>query len=231
VVFKHTDVAREEDIESLVRLAVDKFGRLDCIFNNAAFGGASGMIDQIPAVGFDVTVAVNLRSVFLGMKHAAAVMKGQMSGNIISTASIAGHRTGFGGHAYSACKAAIIQLTRTVAIELGPFNIRTNCICPGGVVTSIFGRTFGQDQQTTEAAYDGIADVFKDLQAIPRPCMPEDIAKVAVWLAGDDSGYVNGAAINVDGGVSDGLPARAGLVEKMGETLGVAIPVPDKPEP
>ncbi|MBW2363947.1 MAG: glucose 1-dehydrogenase [Deltaproteobacteria bacterium] len=215
-IFKHTDVAKEEDVQALISQAKEKFGRLDCVYNNAAFGGAGGMIDAIPAIGFDVTVAVNLRSVFFGMKYAAAIMKEQKSGNIISAASIAGHRTGFGGHIYSACKAAIIQMTRTVAIELGPFNIRVNCICPGAVVTSIFGRTFGQDQDTTESGYEGIAEIFKDLQSIPRPCMPEDIAKAILWLASDESSYVNGTAINVDGGIPDGL-------------TGVEIPTAEKP--
>ena len=229
VLFKHTDVANEEDIQGLINTAVDKFGRLDCIYNNAAFGGASGMIDEIPTLGFDVTIAVNLRSVFMGMKYAAAVMKKQMSGNIISTASIAGHRTGFGGHPYSACKAAVIQMTKTVGIELGPYNIRTNCICPGGVVTSIFGRNFGQSQEETESSYDGVGEAFKDLQAIPRPCDPEDIAQVAVWLASEESGYVNGAAINVDGGVPDGMGIREGMREQMGAALGVEIPAPVKP--
>jgi len=229
VLFKHTDVAKEEDVQSMISYAVDKFGRLDCIFNNAAFGGASGMIDEIPTMAFDVTVAVNLRSVFLGMKYAAVVMKEQMSGNIISTASIAGHRTGFGGHPYSACKAAIIQMTKTVAMELGPFNIRTNCICPGGVVTSIFGRGLGLTQDESESSYDAVGDIFQGLQAIPRPCVPEDIAKVALWLAGEDSGYVNGAAINVDGGVPDGFGVREGMREEMGAALGVEIPAPVKP--
>ena len=229
VIFKYTNVGQEEDMQSLISTAVDKFGRLDCIFNNAAIGGAGGPIDEIPMMGFDVTMAVNLRSVFMGMKFAAAVMKQQMSGNIISTASIAGHRTGFGGHIYSACKAAIIQMTRTVAIELGPWNIRANCICPGGIVTSIFGRALGLDQAESEASYKDISDVFKDLQALPRPGTPEDIAKAALWLASEDSSFVNGAAINVDGAVPDGMFIQEEFVEKMGDALGVDLPTPQKP--
>jgi len=85
------------------------------------------------------------------MKYGAAMMKEQMSGNIINTASTAGHRTRFGSHTYSACKAAIIQMIQSVAMELGPFNIRTNCICPGAVVTSIIGRGLGLSQEQTES--------------------------------------------------------------------------------
>jgi NAD(P)-dependent dehydrogenase (short-subunit alcohol dehydrogenase family) len=214
VFFKHTDVAKEDDVKALVDFTTDKFGRLDCMYNNAAFAGASGMIDELPTLGFDVTVAVNLRGVFLGMKYASAVMKAQKSGNIINMASISAQRTGFAGHAYSACKAAVVQMTRTVAIEPGPFNIRTNCICPGAVVTSIFGKGAGFSQEETEASYDAMADIFKDLQAIPRACLPEDIARVGLWLAGDDSGFVNGAAIPVDGGVPDGVFDDA-LKQKM----------------
>jgi NAD(P)-dependent dehydrogenase (short-subunit alcohol dehydrogenase family) len=213
-----------------VNLAEEKFGKLDCMFNNAAIGGAGGLIEEIPTLGFDVTVAVNFRSVFFGMKYAVPIMKKQGSGTIISTASIAGHRTGFGGHLYSACKAAIIHMTRTAAVELGPFGIRVNCICPGGVVTSIFGRGLGLEQDASEATYDGLADLFKNLQSIPRPCMPVDIAKAAVWLASDDSGYVSGAAINVDGAVPDGLNANEDMVEQLGKVLGVAIPMTPKPQ-
>ncbi|MCP4754126.1 MAG: SDR family oxidoreductase [Proteobacteria bacterium] len=229
VLFQHTDVAQEEQLQSLIALAAEKFGRLDCMFNNAGIGGASGPIDETPTLGFDVTVAVDFRSVFLGMKLAAPIMKQQGSGRIISTASIAGHRTGFGGHIYSACKAAIIQMTRTVANELGPFGINVNCICPGGVVTSIFGRTFGQEQDATEASYDGLAKVFNGLQSIPRACMPEDIAKAAIFLAGEDSGYINGAAINVDGGVPDGMSAKEGMAEELGGVLGIEIPTSEPP--
>ena len=227
--FQFTNVGQEEDMQSLITTAVEKFGRLDCIFNNAAIGGASGPIDEIPMLGYDVTMAVNLRSVFMGMKFAAAVMKEQMSGNIINTASIAGQRTGFGGHVYSACKAAIIQMTRTVAIELGPFNIRTNCICPGGVVTSIFGRGLGLSQEEAEDSYTEISQVFKDLQALPRAGTPEDIAKAALWLANEDSSFVNGAAINVDGAVPDGMFSQETFVQRMGDALGVEIPVREKP--
>ena len=135
-------------------------------------------------------------------------------------ASISGQRTGFAGHIYSACKAAVIQMTKSVAIELGPFNIRTNCICPGVVVTSIFGKGAGFSQEETESAYDAMGDVFKDLQAIPRPCLAEDIAKAGLWLASDDSGYVNGAALNVDGGLPDGV-FNEDLKQKMRGAMGL----------
>lgn len=223
-VFLHMDVTKEEDVEAVVALAVERFGKLDCIFNNAGIGGASGLIEELPALGFDVTIAVNFRGVFFGMKHAAPVMKEQGFGSIISTASIAGHRTGFGGHFYSACKAAVIHMTRTVAMELGPFGIRVNSICPGGIVTSIFGRTFGLDQGTTEDSYNGLSEVFKNIQAIKRPGVPEDIAKAAVWLASEDASFVSGAAIRVDGAFPDGFAVNEAMIDGMADVLGIEIP-------
>jgi NAD(P)-dependent dehydrogenase (short-subunit alcohol dehydrogenase family) len=163
-------------------------------------------------------------SAHFGMKHATPVMKRQGSGSIISTASIAGLRTGFGGHFYSACKAAVIHLTRSVAMELGPFGIRANSICPGGIVTSIFGRGLGLDQGGAEGLYGKLEEIFKEAQAIRRAGLPEDIARAAVWLASDDSSFVSGAAISVDGAVPDGLFSSEEKVTGFVEALGLEVP-------
>lgn len=203
-VYLHTDVRSEAQIKDAVELAMEKFGRLDCMFNNAGGAGAPGAVDEITQEGFDYGVALLLRSVLFGMKHAAKVMKPQGGGSIISTSSVAGWRTGYGDHIYTACKAAVIHLTRSASIELGPFGIRTNCICPGGIVTSIFfGGELTQDQKI--ALYDTLEEPFKNIQAINRPGKPLDIAKAALWLASDDSTFVNGATINVDGSIHDGM--------------------------
>ena len=138
--YVHTDVSREADVQGAVAETVRRFGRLDCIFNNAGFGGVGGRVEAIDIAGFDQTIGVLLRGVLLGMKHAAPVMKRQGGGSIISTASVAGITAGFGPHVYSAAKAAVIQLTKTVAMELGEHNIRVNCICPGAIATPIFGK-------------------------------------------------------------------------------------------
>lgn len=228
--FLHTDVSQEDQIKASVDLAKEKFGRLDCMFNNAGIPGAGGPIDEIPSMGFDITVAVLFRSVFYGMKHAVPIMKEQGSGSIINTASIAGYRTGFAGHFYSGCKAAVIHMTRSVAIELGPFGIRVNCICPGAIVTSIFARALGVDQKTTEATYEPLKEAFKDRQAIKRPGMPEDIAQAALWLASQDSSFVNGADIKVDGGFPDGIFTNASeddLPGPLAEALGINPVGPD----
>ena len=200
VVYLHTNVRNESEIKALIDFAISKFGRLDVMFNNAGFGGVGGRIEETDTDAFDVTMETIFRSVVLGMKHAAPIMKNQGSGVILSTASVAGIGTGWGTHIYSALKAAIIHLTHTVAMELGENGIRVNCICPGGIVTAIYGRRFGFDQDQAERLGELLKIPFADLQSIKRAGLPEDIAKAVLWLASDDSSFVNGHALVVDGG-------------------------------
>jgi NAD(P)-dependent dehydrogenase (short-subunit alcohol dehydrogenase family) len=202
--YVHADVSREADVQAAVAVTVERFGRLDCIFNNAGYGGVGGRISEIPVDGFDQTLAVLLRGVYLGMKHAAPVMKRQGGGSIISTASIAGLRTGLGPHVYSTAKAAVIHLTRSVAMELGEHNIRVNCICPGGIATPIFGKGLGLSADRAEEIVPLMKGILENLQPIKRAGLPEDIAQAALWLASDDSTFVNGHALVVDGGLTGG---------------------------
>ena len=202
--YLHADVTREEDIKMLVDHAEQKLGRLDCIFNNAGSGGASGPVEDILAEDWDATINLLLRSVFLGIKYAAPVMKRQGSGSIISTASVAGMQTGYGAHPYSTCKAAIIHLTRSVAMELGISGVRVNCICPGGIATGIFGRGMGLSAEDADRVAEFLKPAFADLQPIRRSGLPEDIAHAALWLASDESSFVNGHAMVVDGGLTGG---------------------------
>jgi NAD(P)-dependent dehydrogenase (short-subunit alcohol dehydrogenase family) len=222
--YAHADVSREAEVQAAVEAAVRRYGRLDCIFNNAGYGGVGGRIAEIPVEGFDETLGVLLRGVFLGMKHAAPVMRRQGGGSIISTASIAGLRTGLGPHVYSAAKAAVIHLTRSVAMELGEHNIRVNCICPGGIATPIFGKGLGLSPERAEEIVPLMKGVLENLQPIKRAGLPEDIAQAALWLASDDSTFVNGHALVVDGGLSGGRSwsesqfRRAALRQALGLT-------------
>ncbi|RPH85074.1 MAG: SDR family oxidoreductase, partial [Candidatus Rokuibacteriota bacterium] len=154
--------------------------------------------------GFDETLGVLLRGVFLGLKHAAPVMQAQGSGSIISTASVAGMVTGLGPHVYSAAKAAVVHLTRSVAMELGEHNVRVNCICPGGIATPIFGKGLGLSIERAEAIVPLMKGVLENLQPIKRSGLPDDIAQAALWLASDDATFVNGHALVVDGGLIGG---------------------------
>ena len=202
--YLHADVSRESDVSDAIAHVLSRFGRLDCLYNNAGLGGVSGPIAEIPVDGYDQTMGVLLRGVFLGMKHAAPIMTQQGSGSIISTASVAGLQAGYGPHIYSAAKAAVVHLTRSVAMELGESGVRVNCICPGGIATPIFGAALG----VSGAEADRVAETMKVLltafQPIQRAGLPEDIARAALWLASDDSSFVNGHALIVDGGLIGG---------------------------
>jgi NAD(P)-dependent dehydrogenase (short-subunit alcohol dehydrogenase family) len=136
-------------------------------------------------------------------------MKRQGGGSIISTASVAGLRTGFGPHVYSAAKAAVIHLTRTVATELGEHGIRVNCICPGAIATPIFGKGLGMSVEQADEIVPLLKGVLQNIQPIKRSGLPEDIAQAALWLASDESSFVNGHALVVDGGLVGGIPRRA----------------------
>jgi NAD(P)-dependent dehydrogenase (short-subunit alcohol dehydrogenase family) len=202
--YRHCDVSSESDIRELVAHAVERFGRVDVMINNAGSAGPAGPIESVDVGAFDATLGVLLRSVFLGIKHVAPIMKRQGSGSIVSTASVAGLRTGLGPHTYSAAKAAVIHLTRSVAMELGESGVRVNCICPGGIATPIFGKAFGLDPETADRAVPLMKQVLATAQPLRRAGLPEDIANAAAWLAGDESSFVNGHALVVDGGVTGG---------------------------
>ena len=199
-VFQPTEVSREAEVRAAVERAQSEFGRLDCIFNNAGFGGALGAVGEIPVAEFDLTFAVLVRGVFLGMKYAAPVMAKQGSGSIISTGSVAALQAGYGPHAYSAAKAAVVHLTRSVAMELAPQHVRVNCICPGFIATPLAANAVGRSDDLVDRARERM----KQAQPIPRAGEPEDIAEAALWLASDASSFVTGQAIVVDGGVATG---------------------------
>ena len=203
-VYQHTDVSREADVKAAIDQATSRYGRLDCLFNNAGVAGPGGPIDSLDADGWDAAMGVLLRGVFLGIKHAAPIMTRQASGSIVSTASVAGLQAGFGSHTYAAAKAAVIHLTRSVATELGESGVRVNCICPGGIATPIFGRALGLSDEAAEQSAATMRAVLVGKQPIQRAGAPLDIAHAALWLASDESSFVNGHALVVDGGLSCG---------------------------
>src|SRR5262249_5463857 len=156
-----------------------------------------------------------------GMQRGPPVRKGGGGGWIISPASTAGLRAG-AGHVYSTAKAAVIHLTRSVAMELGESGVRVNCICPGGIATPIFGKAFGLSPDQADATVPLMKGVLEAFQPIKRAGLPEDIARAALWLASDESSFVNGHALVVDGGLTGGQPwsetqrRRARLREVLG---------------
>lgn len=205
--FVRADVSQEEQVRHLFETALARFGRLDCVFNNAGIGGVFGPIAGTDVSDWDYTIGVLLRGVFLGMKHGARILQAQGQGGcIISTASVAGYAAGGGAHAYSAAKAAIINLTRTVAVELAPHRIRVNAVAPGPLMTELFTR--GKDEQA--------AQTILQRQPWPEPGRAADVAAVVAFLAGSDAGFVTGETILVDGGLLARGPALFGDGEQSG---------------
>ncbi len=223
--FMATDVTREADVKGMIDHMVNKHGRLDCLFNNAGAPAPSGRIEEIPLDGFEAALKVLLSSVFLGMKHAAPVMRRQKSGSIINNGSVAARRAGLSSSmTYGCAKAAVVQLSCSVAMELGEDGVRVNTISPGGIATGIFGKVMGLDDTAAEGTVEAVKVGLAAMQPIPRAGMPEDIAQAAVFLASDDASFINGHDLVVDGGVVGGrmwTPQQEGL-QQMRTAFGIS---------
>ena len=189
------DVASEEGIAGAVDFSVEKFGKLDIVFNNAGILGSVGPIKDISSEGWHRTIDVLLSSVFFGIKHATRVME-ENGGVIINTASTAGVRAGLGPHIYTAAKHGVIGLSQSVAPELGPKGIRCNVICPGGTVTGLTARLAVGDHTNLEEA----TKVIGSANPMGRGGRVEDIANAVCFLASSEASFVNGAVFVVDGG-------------------------------
>jgi NAD(P)-dependent dehydrogenase (short-subunit alcohol dehydrogenase family) len=206
--FVATDVYREADVDRAVAACAEAFGGLDFMFNNAGVPGSVGGITEIDVETWDRTLGVHLRGVFLGIRAAARVMRPQGHGSIINTSSVAAVRANMAGHDYSAAKAAIRQLTLTTANELGEDGIRVNAVMPGAIATAIFGRAAGLDSEEAQRTIEFMTAALSDAAPIRRVGQPADIAEAVLWLASDASGYVNGQALAVDGGLLSGSLRR-----------------------
>jgi NAD(P)-dependent dehydrogenase (short-subunit alcohol dehydrogenase family) len=195
--FTGGDVSSSEDVRALVRTAVDRFGKLDIMYNNAGIGGGEGPITDCTEETFDRIIAVDLKAVWLGMKHSLPYLIENGGGSIITTASVSAFMGMPGQGAYGAAKGGVVQLTRVCAIENADKGIRANCICPGGTATPLlWANPASPIHSTPEEVRARLANV----QPIPRAGLPEDIANAALWLASDESSFVTGQAIIVDGG-------------------------------
>jgi NAD(P)-dependent dehydrogenase (short-subunit alcohol dehydrogenase family) len=199
--FIRTDVSVEADVKAMIDHTVNRFGRVDCLVNNA--GSSSPMVSIIEATAeqFDSVFAVNVRGVFFGIKHAAVVMLRQGAGSIVTIASAAGMHGGLAGHIYSGSKAAASQLTRSAAAELSHAGIRLNCLSPGGIVTGIFAKTAGVSGADADRVLGVIRNRFALMQPISRAGETDDVAQAAVFLASDASSFITGQDIAVDGGI------------------------------
>jgi NAD(P)-dependent dehydrogenase (short-subunit alcohol dehydrogenase family) len=219
--FVHCDVSQADEVESAVRAAVDRFGRLDAAFNNAGIEGDLAPTAECEEANWDRILAVDLKGVWLCLRaEIRQFLRQKNGGAIVSTASVAGMVAERGFPAYAAAKGGVIQLSRTAAVEYAAHNIRINVICPGLVETPMAARTlkrmsigaFVPDPARPhwiEAGMDRVlrwgpaGRIFSRLmQPLGRPGRPEEIAAAAVWLCSDASSFVTGQALVVDGGMT-----------------------------
>lgn len=206
-VYAHCNVMEESDIENAVSIATGKWDRLDLMFNNAGVVGDVASIDEIDAADWDQMMALLLRSAMLGTKHAARVMKTAGSGAIVNNASVAALVPGNPPIAYSVAKAGVVQLTKHVAIDLAPFGIRVNCVCPGLIATPIIGHALGLDGPASHRAVDTISKYATKMQPLARGGTARDVANAVLYLADDEAAaFITGVILPVDGALSAGRP-------------------------
>lgn len=201
--FLRTDVSQEDDIRALIE-AARAAGGPDILFNNAGAGGLRAKIDEIDAAGWDATMALLLRSVALGMRHAAPVMAAKGGGAIVNTASVAALAAGAAPTAYSVAKAGVLHLTQVGAADLAKHRIRVNAVLPGFIATNIFVSAVGLEGEIRTQANMAIEQMASNAQPIRRTGRPEDIAAAVTFLASEDASFITGTSLLVDGGMSVG---------------------------
>lgn len=215
--FKRTDVSRREEVQALVDHAVAEFGRLDAICNNAGLSDdAFGSLLDADFTKFDRVMAVNVKGVMLGTQIAARHMAKHGGGSVINVSSISGIQPGFGFFNYRASKAAVVNFTRTAAIELGVHLVRVNCICPGNIPTEMgtYAAAGDNGEDKARRIKEAVADVRMGWQPLKRQGSPRDIAEAALFLAGDRSRQVSGQILSVDGAATAGM-AKSLIAEIM----------------
>ena len=220
--FCAADMVKEADIARLIAFALERFGRIDCLFNNAGGETAFGGIEEVDWDKFRYDMDLLVGGVLFGMKHAVPHMRRQKSGSIVNNASIAGHRFGYAPHVYSAAKAAVAHLTRCVAMEVAEHNIRVNAISPGYIPTAIW---LTREEAAAPVAQAKLEAHFATKQPLPLAGLPDDVADAAVYLASDESRFVTGHDLVIDGGEILGL--RPAVRRERGKALRQAMAKPD----
>ena len=186
------DVSRSDDVQAMVAATIERLGVPDVLFNNAGIEGETAFLANMTDEGFDRVIAINLRGVFLGMKYALPHMVRNGGGSVVNTASIAGMVAVRGAVAYCAAKAGVIAMTRVAAAEYARYNIRVNCVCPGATNTPMVTRIAGGGELPPESV--------RRVSEMGRIGRPEEIARMALFLASDEASFATGAPFIVDGG-------------------------------
>lgn len=192
-----TDVTNDESVKAMVNETLDAFGQVDVLVNCAGVPQVFTPIEELSLEQWDKIMAVNTKSVFLTTRHVVPFMKKRKRGSIVNIASIAGVRARPGLNAYCASKGAVILLTRALALELAPYQIRVNAINPGPAETPMLGQFLSGDAGQAE---EQKKKIFLDSVPLGRLIQPEDIAQAALYLASDLAKIVTGEIMNVDGG-------------------------------
>ncbi|OJU00821.1 MAG: 3-oxoacyl-ACP reductase, partial [Rhizobiales bacterium 65-79] len=187
------DVSQRADVDAMVGLATDRFGRLDIMVNNAGYTHRNGDMLKVDEKTFDTIVAVNMKAIYLAALAVVPVMEREGGGSIITTASTAGLRPRPGLTWYNASKGWAITATKSMAVELAPKNIRVNCLCPVAGETGMLAQFMGEDTPEKRA-------LFRASIPLGRLSTPLDIANAALWLASDEAEFITGVALEVDGG-------------------------------
>jgi meso-butanediol dehydrogenase/(S,S)-butanediol dehydrogenase/diacetyl reductase len=193
-VARKTDMAVEEEVEKLIALAVEAHSHIDILCNNAGITSGYPSVEDEDAAEWQRIFSVNLMGAVFATKHVARHMQERRSGAIVNTASVAGIRSGAGGNAYSASKAALINFTQTSACDLGAFNVRVNAVCPGLIETGMTKPVFDYARMQGKEAKLGYRCELR------RYGRPEEVAAAILFLASDEASYITGQALPVDGG-------------------------------
>ena len=202
--FYAADATSASDAEALMNFVVERFGKLDCVVNNAGSGGEGGPIAETSVEGFERSIALILFGTFYGIKYSVPHMK---SGTIINISSVSGVAAGYSPHAYTAAKFGVVGLTKSVALELAERGIRVNAICPGGVATAIFAPVGGElSAELIERTPEIVEPWLAEGLPMGRSGFPADIANAALWLASSESSWVAGQTFVIDGGLTAGQP-------------------------
>ncbi|MCR9257318.1 MAG: SDR family oxidoreductase [Alphaproteobacteria bacterium] len=191
--FIAADVSRDDDAKKMVDGAVEHFGRLDIMVNNAGYTHRNKPMLDVTEDEVDRILAVNVKAIWLAARHCVPLMRAQGGGSILNTASTAGLRPRPGLTVYNASKGGAVIMTKSMAVELAPDNIRVNCLCPVAGETAMLGDFMGEDTPERRA-------MFQSTIPLGRFSQPDDIAKAALYLSSDEAAFITGVALEVDGG-------------------------------